>query len=347
MLADPCSIAPNISVILPTLIRLPACQAIERLNRALQSVLNQRYPGQFEVLLIDDHSPEPVSELLDNAGLHYGADIKIIRLRRSNGLVQALNTGILAARYDLIARIDDDDAWLPGKIEKQLARFAADPDLSLISTGMRQVFENGQPSQEHIRPDGWSSILRFFCEIGCPFVHGSTIARKDIFRLLGGYPQTAAVRHCEDYALWSIWVRFFKPGMIEEVLYDYTVSAASVSSINAKKNSRISTKIKKNFTDLGINDLVFMAVTDIATILGVSVLQAGVVCYLLWYYRVKVLLPEPVLAPLRALLPDRNVYISTHLHPDTRVMRLEDLIDGFSLPMLHTRLSETVIVTVD
>jgi glycosyltransferase involved in cell wall biosynthesis len=260
--------------------------------------------------------------------------------------VQALNTGILAARYDLIARLDDDDAWLPGKIEKQLARFAEDQDLTIISTGMRQVFESGQPSQEHIRPDGWPSILRFFCDIGCPFVHGSIIARKDIFRLLGGYPQTAAVRHCEDYALWSIWVRFFKPGMIEEVLYDYTVSATSVSSVNAKINHNISVKIQNDFKSLDINNVVFLEMTNIAAVLGVSLLQAGVACYRLWFYRAIALLPKSILSSLSVLLTDRSINVLPSLQPDVPILHLEDLIDGFGLPISSLDPNEMVVVAV-
>ncbi len=172
----------------------------------------------------------------------------------ATGSAQALNLGISEAKYDLIARLDDDDLWLPGKIEKQLRRFAQDPDLTIIGTGMRQVFENGSPCWSIISAlMGGRRFSGSSVRWGCPFPHGSIVARKDVFNLLGRYPQTAAVRHCEDYALWSVWVRFFKPGMIPEVLFDYTVSSGSVSSINAKQNQKISRKINGDFIKLEID----------------------------------------------------------------------------------------------
>ena len=340
------TITPDISVVLPTLMRPPFNKAIDRLDGAIQSIIDQNYPGQLEILIIDDQNPEPVSELLNKAGLDYDADVRFIRLGRSNGLVQALNNGLLAAKYDLIARLDDDDKWLPGKIEKQTARFINDPDLSIVATGMRRVFENKDPDDEHVRPDGWSKILHFFCDVGCPFAHGSIVARKDIFGLLGGYPQSAGVRHCEDYALWSVWVRFFKPSIIEELLFEYTVSTASISSLNAKKNQRISGKINGSFINLGINDVTPTAINKIANILGISVLQAGVMCYRLWHYRATVALPLAVVDPLQVLLVDRNVRMVTRETAKSRILQLDSLLNGFGSPKSPQKAENTVIVSV-
>jgi len=339
------AISHDVSVVIPSLIRTPSFQAITRLNRAIMSILEQDFPGRFEIVLVDDHSPEPIQFLLKNTGFHYDADLRIIRMPRSNGLVQALNTGIMAAKYDLIARLDDDDIWLPGKIAKQLHRFAHDPDLSIIATSMRLVFEDGRPPEDHIRPDGWSRILHFFCDVGCPFAHGSILARKDVFRVLGGYPQTAEVSHCEDYALWANWVRFFKPGMIEEIFYDYTVSPTSVSSVNAQRNQRISDKIKSEFKLLEVNDLTPTAIYEIAGILGVSILQAGVICFRLWHYNATATLPEAMLTPLRSLLPDRNVRpLATP--GNRRVLTAVDLLKGLGEQGITPAINAARMVTV-
>ncbi len=330
----------DFSVLMPTHIPPGARLRVRRLKEALRSIAEQEFEGRCEIVIIDDSSPIPIAELLEVDPLGIQADIKIVRLRRGNGLVQALNRGLSEAKYDLIARLDDDDIWLPGKIAKQLSRFAKDPDLTIIGTGMRQNFENGSPPVDHIRPDGWSAVLRFFCEVGCPFPHGSIIARKDIFKVLGGYPQSAAVRHCEDYALWSTWIRFFKPAMIEEILFHYTVSAGSVSSIHAERNRRISRILKENFTRLGVNDNTPDAMAGLAKILGVSVLQAGVVCYRLWHYRPLSRLPTGVLEPLSALLPDRNV--RTHKSGQC-VATLTELLNGFGEPSVSREVNAMLI----
>jgi glycosyltransferase involved in cell wall biosynthesis len=317
------------SVLIPTFIPPQAPRRVEQLRCAITSIVEQKFDGPYEIILIDDGSPRPIAELLAGAPLGVRADIRCVRQNRGNGLVQALNRGLSEAKYDLIARLDDDDVWLPGKIDKQLRRLAADPELTILGTGMRLVFESGDPPADHVRPDGWSAILHFFCDVGCPFPHGSILARKDVFNLLGGYPQTAAVRHCEDYALWSVWVRFFKPGTVEEVLYDHSVSSNSITSLNIDRNREISRKVSASFVDLNINDTAPAAIEALAEVLGTTILQAGVVAFRLWHYGNAARLPKAAIAPLRELMPDRAI----HVKPcDREPTSLSDLLGGFGAP---------------
>jgi glycosyltransferase involved in cell wall biosynthesis len=336
----------DVSVILPTLIRLPSAYAINLLDRAIRSVQEQNYPGRFEIVLVDDASPEPVAQTLDSVGCRYRCDLRVIRLHRQLGLVQALNCGLLAAQYGLIARIDADDFWLPGKIERQLARFATDPELSIVGTGMRLRFEDGRPPEDFVRPDGWSPILRFFSEVGCPFPHGSIVARRDIYRLLGGYPQSAEYSHCEDFALWSAWIRFFKPARVEEVLYVYSVSPGSISSIHAERNRRISAKIKNDFACLDIAETTPETIGHLASVLGLSLLQAGAVCYRLWHYRPAVTLPEAAVAPLRRLLADRTIRMAAAEDEGRRRLQISDLLDGFGSPPAVAEPGKAVVAIV-
>jgi hypothetical protein len=51
-------------------------------------------------------------------------------------LAGARNTGITTAEAELVAFCDDDDLWLPGKLDAQVAARQADPELEVITTGV-------------------------------------------------------------------------------------------------------------------------------------------------------------------------------------------------------------------
>ncbi|SNT63960.1 Glycosyl transferase family 2 [Tardiphaga sp. OK246] len=295
----------DISVLMPVYIREPTRKIIDLLDRAVESVAEQKYPGEAEILIVDDGSSTPVQELL--AGHERRIPLRFVRYVRNNGLVYALNAGLNAARYGLIARMDADDCWAAHKIEQQIDRLVADPDLTVVGTGMRRVFEDGSPTEDHIRPDGWSPLLKFFVDCGCPFPHASILARSDIYRLLGGYSHSERVSHCEDYALWGIWLRFFKPAMIELPLHIYTVSADSVSSRHLAQQQKATGRINSAFASLRVVDTVPDEMSSLADILGISLLQAGVLCYRLWHLKIATCLPEAALAPLQKMLTDRDV----------------------------------------
>lgn len=341
----PVSFSSNISVLLPIFVDEPSSKILHQLSRALTSVIDQHYPGQMEIVIIDDGSIQPIEDMMRQAKLCTPSNLRIIRSKRNNGLVHALNLGLRAAKHDLIARIDADDAWLPGKIEQQRSRFAVEPDLSIIATGMIMSFEDGSPPETHLRPDGWDAILHFAADVGCPFPHGSVLARKDIYRLLGGYSHSPDVAHCEDYALWSLWLRFFQPAMIEQALYAHTVSTSSISYVHSEQQRRASQRISSYLRGLELSGIAPSNLADLAKSLNITLLQAGVLCYRLWHYRLATTLPAEALDPLRKVLPDRNVRLG--LSPGRQAIDKVALLNGFGAADLFRSSANSIVITVD
>ncbi len=98
------------------------------LPEAVDSVFAQTFTD-WELLIIDDAStdatPGTVAPYLGDSRVRYV---------RSDGLGQsrAKNLGIALSRGRFIAFLDADDAWLPMKLEKQLALFAAQPAAGVV-----------------------------------------------------------------------------------------------------------------------------------------------------------------------------------------------------------------------
>ncbi|NLS08115.1 glycosyltransferase [Rhizobium sp. P32RR-XVIII] len=309
---------PAISVLLPVFFRHVSVTQSRLLREALESVVDQRYGGLLEILLVDDGSPTPIETLAHQLG-PAARHVRWLRLYRNRGIVGALNAGIAAAKTPLIARIDADDLWLDGKLQAQVAQFIEDPDLTISATGMVRVDTRGAEIDRHVRPGDWSGILRFFVENGCPFPHGSIVADRRIYRALGGYPSSGTVRHCEDYALWGTWLRFFKPAMVEKALYSYRVSGGSVSSEHAAQQTAASQGVRHRFERLELAYVLPKVLPTLAEALGVSLFEAGLLAYTAWHFRPAMAIPEDAIVPLGAVLPDR-VLTRTETAPSWRTV---------------------------
>jgi glycosyltransferase involved in cell wall biosynthesis len=97
---------PSIGVVIPTRDRP------QELRRALDAVLAQHYPGELEVVVVFDGSRPDHSIERSN--------VRSIDNTHAPGLPGARNSGILSLETDLVAFCDDDDEWLPGKLEAQV-----------------------------------------------------------------------------------------------------------------------------------------------------------------------------------------------------------------------------------
>lgn len=283
-------------------------QQAEELERAVASVIGQEYPDRWEVLLVDDGNVREIGRAFEGGSPCRHPNVRILRVPVNSGLVNALNLGLARARHPLVARIDADDAWRPTKIAQQLARFREDPELSLVATGMTLRYQSGEAPRDLVRRDGWTNILEFSRTEGCPFPHGSVVARRDVYHLLGGYSHSPAFRHAEDFELWSRWIRFFRPAMIESCLYDYSVTDTSVSGLNSGAQREASGRIHERILAFDDARDLPRRIDELAALMDLPVLATGAMLFLVWKYRPAMyLVPPATVDLLRKLLPDRRI----------------------------------------
>ena len=80
------------------------------------------YPGEFELVFVDDGSTDRTLELLVEARKNHGDHIMVISHRRNLGQTQAMQTGLQLTRGDVIAFMDgdlqNDPADIPSMVQK-------------------------------------------------------------------------------------------------------------------------------------------------------------------------------------------------------------------------------------
>jgi glycosyltransferase involved in cell wall biosynthesis len=113
---------PLLSVVIPTWNRARlVCEAVE-------SALSQRI-GQVEVIVVDDGSTDDTANMLTR---NFGSRIYLLRLASRRGVGAARNAGIRLASGELLAFLDSDDLWLPGKLDAELRVLEQFPDAEAV-----------------------------------------------------------------------------------------------------------------------------------------------------------------------------------------------------------------------
>jgi glycosyltransferase involved in cell wall biosynthesis len=97
------------------------------IEEAIDSVLSQDLsPDQLEVLVVDDGSTDDTSERVKK----YGASIRYV-YKPNGGQASALNFGIERASGEIVALLDADDQFLPGKLSRIVEVFQQHPNLGM------------------------------------------------------------------------------------------------------------------------------------------------------------------------------------------------------------------------
>jgi len=105
-------------------------------EECFQSLLRQTVKAD-EWLVVEDGPLTPeLYAVLDKYQQEYPGLIKRLPFAENRGLGLALQSGVPACTYDLIARMDTDDICREDRFEKQLAEFEKDPDLDIIGSNI-------------------------------------------------------------------------------------------------------------------------------------------------------------------------------------------------------------------
>lgn len=194
-----------VSVIIPTFNRALNVES------AIRSALAQNYPD-FEVIVVDDGSTDETPYILNRLD---SPRLRVLR-QANKGVSAARNAAIEAAQGDIIALLDSDDVFLPGKLAAQ-TRFMQEHGLDISQT--REIWiRRGlrvNPMDKHVQPSGWIFPQ---CLDMCRISPSTVMFNRKVWTQAGPFDENLPA--CEDYDLWLRVALRFPVGLVDQA---YTV----------------------------------------------------------------------------------------------------------------------------
>jgi glycosyltransferase involved in cell wall biosynthesis len=187
---------------------------------AINGVLTQNFPAsETEILVVDDGSTDDTPEVVRK----FAPRVRLLR-KANGGQASAFNAGIPEARGEIVAFLDGDDWWAPGKLTAVTAAFAREADVGLIGHGVTEVYPDGRQWTQvprevsRFRITSVEQAKTFRMRRG--FLGTSRMAyRRQILRRIGGLPE--ALKFEADEYLFTLAGLFADVMILRESLTFY------------------------------------------------------------------------------------------------------------------------------
>lgn len=173
---------------------IPCYNASRFLEAALASAVEQTRPA-LEIILVDDGSLDGSATLAEHFASQHPM-VRVLRHTRNIGAAAARNTGLLAARGEVVAFLDADDIWAPEHLEVLVGLLERHPTAMLATTDA-QAFGDATYRWEQRVPVG-PPVRMFWPAFEYWIVPQNAVAvRVAAAREIGGYDESA--HGAEDY----------------------------------------------------------------------------------------------------------------------------------------------------
>jgi glycosyltransferase involved in cell wall biosynthesis len=235
---------PDISIV------IPAYNVAAYIAETLESVFAQTCTD-FEVIVVNDGSPD--TEEFERAIQPYLE--RICYLKHDNrGASAARNTGLRAARGELIAFLDADDVWSSQYLAEQL-RFMREHDYDLVCADAMIFGSSADAGQSYMDtlmgtapPEGLVTFLELV-NADRSLITSGVVVRRDLILEVGLFDET--LRNAQDF---DLWLRLARHGARlayhRQVLLSYRSRPNSLSgdAINShQRELRVFDKIEQSY----------------------------------------------------------------------------------------------------
>jgi glycosyltransferase involved in cell wall biosynthesis len=224
---------------------MPAYNAGKYIREAVNSVLTQTF-SNFELIIINDGSTDNTQEIISS---FTDSRITVINNEVNKGIASALNTGLLTAKTEYIARFDADDVCFPERLALQFDFLETHADYILTGADAEYMSESGE-HLFHFKCIGHTNEqITKKINVYCPFIHSSVMYRKDAVLKAGGYSLYA--HNFEDYFLWVRLQKYGKFYNLGQPLIKVRFNPYS-STIDEKIRGRLFRKMKREIIHRGV-----------------------------------------------------------------------------------------------
>lgn len=189
-----CGDAPLVSAIITTHNREQ-----DMVIRAVKSVLNQTYP-HIELIVVDDSTPSFAQRAeVERSVCGLSADIIYVKHEVCQGACAARNTGLSRAKGRYVSFLDDDDEWMPTKIEEQLKGFI-DDDVALAYSQLIVIYDEDHEECLGTAREANGYVFEKLLKRNVIGPTSNPLIKKECIEAVGGFD--VMMESCQDYDLW-------------------------------------------------------------------------------------------------------------------------------------------------
>ena len=220
---------------------IPCYKQAEFLPEAVASVVGQSFRN-WEIIVVDDGSPDNTQEVFQQLTQRYpGATLRCVR-KPNEGLANARNSGIAAARGQFILPLDADDKLHPEMLSRTVALLESRPDIAIACVDTAQF----GAAQAYVCAAAFDPrhLLRHNLFSYC------ALYRREVWQAVGGYNPNMTW----GYEDWDFWIGCAERGYgglaIHEPLFFYRVKEASMLTQAVQHDRELRARIVLNHRGL-------------------------------------------------------------------------------------------------
>jgi glycosyltransferase involved in cell wall biosynthesis len=195
----------------------------DHLRRAFRSAVDEQTLRPDQVIIVRDGPVrDELAACLVDLTTTSPVPVTFLPLPHNGGLGPALDQGLAASRFDVVARMDADDVAMPHRFEVELPLMK---EADIVGSGLLEFIDNiGNVVGQRVPPTDPDQIRRY-ARMHDPFNHPTVVYRRQAVIDAGGYRDLPLM---EDYALFARMLgRGARPANVAEPLVYYRVGATS------------------------------------------------------------------------------------------------------------------------
>jgi glycosyltransferase involved in cell wall biosynthesis len=217
------------------------------LSRAYRSAIDEQTVRPAEAIIVQDGPVRPeLAQCIDELRASSPVPVSFLPLPANGGLGPALDAGLAAASYDVIARMDADDIAMPNRFEIQLPLIA---QADIVGGGLIEFVGEPENAVGRRVPPVGSAQIRKYARMHDPFNHPTVMYRRSAVQAAGGYGDFPLM---EDYALFArMLTNGARPVNVPEPLVWYRVGASSFKRRGGTGLLRSELRLQREFRRSG------------------------------------------------------------------------------------------------